>query len=462
MAMKRRTFIKTGAVGALLGQDLGLGAGAGATGRARVLTEPARDIPVAGTYDVVVCGAGPAGVCAAIAAGRAGARTLLLEAQGCLGGIWTAGLLCWILDGRNKRGVIREIVQSLERRGAGFGNRGGNGAFAYDPEIMKLRLEELCLGAGVHLRLHTAVRAAHVEQRRLRLAVTESKSGRQAWRGGIFIDSTGDGDLAAQAGCGFDFGRSRDGAAQPMSLLALIAGLRYDAIERYVRRPGEAMGVTKARLLAEIERGGHSPSYRRPGIYPIYDDLFMLMANHEYEVSGLDAGDVTRATLQARGEVFRIVESLRSLGGCWQDLRIVATGEQIGVREGRRIHGRYTVTREDLVRGARFEDAVCRVTFGVDVHSVKREQEGQGYSRGVRSRAYDIPQRSLIARDVDGLMMAGRCISGDFIAHSSYRVTGNAAALGEAAGRIAARAVEQGVLPQAVSSAANARILEQP
>jgi len=451
--MKRRTFMQAGALGALLKSDFGLGGQTGDVKELRVFNEPARDIPVAGAYDVVVCGAGPAGVCAAIAAGRAGAKTLLLESQGCLGGIWTAGLLCWILDGHHKGGLIKEIVQRLEDRDAGFANRGGNGAFAYDPEIMKLTLEEFCLSAGVQMRLHTAVRAAHVQDRHIRLVVTESKSGRQAWRGRVFIDATGDGDLAAQAGCGFDFGRPGDGAAQPMSLLALISGVDYAAIEPFVRRPGEGMGTTKARLLAEIERGGHSPSYRHPGIYPIRNDLFMLMANHEYEVSSLDAGDVTRATLQARQEVFRIVASLQSLGGSWGGLRIVATGEQIGVREGRRIHGRYTLTQEDLVRGARFDDAVCRVTFGVDVHSVKRAHEGQGYSRGVRSRDYDIPQRCLIAKDVDGLMMAGRCISGDFIAHSSYRVTGNAAVLGEAAGRIAARAVERNVLPQAVSLA---------
>ena len=175
--MDRRAFLKSGSLGSLLVPCSGLYAGAGAEARPGAFVEASREVPIAGEYDVVVCGAGPAGVCAAIEAGRKGAKTLLLEAQGCLGGIWTAGLLCWILDGQGKGGLVKEIYQRLEERHAGFANRGGNRAFAYDPEPMKLVLEELCLAAGVDVRLHTAVRAAHVEGGRLNIAVTESKSG---------------------------------------------------------------------------------------------------------------------------------------------------------------------------------------------------------------------------------------------------------------------------------------------
>ena len=141
-------------------------------------------------------------------------------------------------------------------------------------------------------------------------------------------------------------------------------------------------------------------------------------------------------------------------GGVWKNLRLVATAEQIGTREGRRIHGIYTVSKRDLVQGARFDDAVCRVTFGVDVHSVSKndeKQDAKGYSQGIKSRDYDIPLRALIAKDVGGLMMAGRCISGDFIAHSSYRVTGNAVAMGQSAGRVTARAAKKNILPQEVN-----------
>ena len=148
----------------------------------------------------------------------------------------------------------------------------------------------------------------------------------------------------------------------------------------------------------------------------------------------------------------RIVDSLRSLGGRWEGLKLVATASQIGCREGRRIHGLYTVTEQDLVEERRHEDAVCEVRYGVDVHSVHLESEGKGgsYTRGIKSKPYDIPLRALIARDVKGLMMVGRCISGDFIAHSSYRVNSNSVILGQSAGRVAATAVREHKAPQEI------------
>jgi FAD dependent oxidoreductase len=153
------------------------------------------------------------------------------------------------------------------------------------------------------------------------------------------------------------------------------------------------------------------------------------------------------AVLHTRADIHQAVVALRSLGGPWQALRLFATNEQIGIREGRRIHGRYTVSADDLARGARHDDSICRVHFGVDVHSPKKE-EGTAISRSkVRARPYDIPLRALIARDVDGFLMAGRCISGDFIAHSSYRVTGCAVATGQAAGVAAALAAQTNSIP---------------
>jgi hypothetical protein len=288
------------------------------------------------------------------------------------------------------------------------------------------------------------------ESRRLKLAVTESKSGRQAWAGKVFVDATGDGDLAAHAGCRFDLGRPADGVTQPMSMMAILTGVAYDRIREFVRSRQEDHNQPKKRLLAEMQKGGFTPSYSRPTLFRIDDNLFCLAANHEYGYLPTDAAQLTQATLHARADVHAGVNALRSLGGPWRDLRIVATNQQIGIREGRRIHGRYTVTTDDLARGARHDDAICRVYFNVDVHSPKKT-EGTAIARSkVRARPYDIPLRALIAHDVQGLLLAGRCISGDFIAHSSYRVTGNAVATGQAAGVAAALAAESNCLPHQV------------
>lgn len=172
-----------------------------------------------------------------------------------------------------------------------------------------------------------------------------------------------------------------------------------------------------------------------------------LMANHEYGYRGPDAQTLTDATVRGRAENLAMVKALRSLGGQWANLELMAQSAQIGIRESRRIHGLYTVTREDLVRGARFGDAVCRVSFGVDVHALDQAGHRGIEPSDVKVQPYDIPLRSLISRDASNLMMAGRCISGDFFAHASYRVTGDAAALGEAAGRAAAAAARRGVDP---------------
>ncbi len=141
-------------------------------------------------------------------------------------------------------------------------------------------------------------------------------------------------------------------------------------------------------------------------------------------------------------------------------MRLVTTANRIGAREGRRIHGRYSVTTQDVFDGAEQEDAVCRVTFGIDVHALKPETTTSYEEENkTRTQPYDIPLRALIATDVDGLMMAGRCISGDFLAHSSYRVTGNAVPMGEAAGVTAAIAVRRDLLQHEIKRRSVARYL---
>ncbi len=447
----RRAFLASGAAAAtsLAGSPSAAVAG-GRPVAAKSYHQPARDVPIVEHDDVIVCGAGPAGVAAAIAAARSGAATRLLEVNGSLGGVWTAGLLSWILDAGNKTGLMQEVLAGLKRRDASatYGSSVG-----YDVEQMKLMLEAMCIEAGVKIQLHTRVVAAAKNQaNRLALAVTESKSGRQAWSADVFVDATGDGDLAAQAGCGFDYGRRASGQLQPISVIVLLAGIRPDEVAPFVRGLAEPRGEPdpKGRLLAEMKRAGVEPSYSRPTLFYIREGLFCLMANHEYGISAVDAAQISEATIRGRAEVHRLVDALRSLGDPWKNARIVATPEHIGVREGRRIHGLYEVTREDLIGGARHDDAVCRVTFPVDVHSTDPGRQKGIMREGVQARPYDIPYRALIARDADGLLTAGRCISGDFIAHSSYRVTGNAVAMGEAAGVAAAIAAQAGRLPQDV------------
>ncbi len=426
--------------------------------------ELARQTPMVSDADVVVVGAGPAGMAAALASARSGARTRLIEAHGCLGGIWTAGLLTWMFE-MGQPGIPLEITRRLDRRGAARVGANPN-FYTYDIEQMKLLLEEMCVEAGVTLQLHTRAAGVITAGGRIDCVVTESKSGRQAWRAPCFIDATGDGDLAALAGCGYDVGREGSGECQPMTYMALVAvrdaAVASPCISFWGGWSGHFDGHLQAveRFLAEIRRAGVDPSYARPTLFHVRGNLLALMVNHEYGVSATDAVAITRATVRGRAEVNRVVNGLRALGGMWEGLQLVATCEHIGVREGRRVHGLYTVTKDDLVAGRRHEDAVCRVSFAVDVHCTN-PAAGKGQEEPVvRTQPYDIPLRALMARDVGNLFLAGRCISGDFLAHSSYRVTGTAAATGQAAGVAAALSAKQGIPPASLKWADVAEALK--
>ncbi|HBV63019.1 MAG TPA: FAD-dependent oxidoreductase [Rhodopirellula sp.] len=412
---------------------------------AKSMIESERPIPVVGTSDILICGAGPAGIAAALSAARAGASVQLIEVAGCLGGVWTVGLLTKILDAGNKQGIMKELLRKFTEHGSQVAM--DSQGTVYDPEVAKLVLEEVCVEAGMKIRLHTRLVGAVLnKQKQLVAVLTESKSGREAWLAERFIDCSGDGDLAAHAGCEFEVGTGSDCTCQPMSMLALLTGLDPELVRPWIRETGS---VAKKRLLELMEIHGINPSYRAPTLRHLHSNIFSLMTNHEYGVSAFDANAITAATLRARKEIHEIVDGLRSIGGPWKDLAVVATAEQIGVREGRRVRGRYTVTASDLAHGLNHPQGVCRATFPIDVHALNsagnKEINRDFKTSGMKP--YDIPYLALVAADVDGLLMAGRCISGDFIAHSSYRVTGNAVPMGEAAGLAAALSIKQRVMP---------------
>ncbi len=415
--------------------------------QSHLINEPARSIPVAAGFDVIVAGGGPAGCAAAISAAMSGAKVLLIETQGALGGVWTSGLLTYVLDAGNKQsGVMAELVRRLtmhEERAPTTDLAHDLpwvvGSWYFDPESMRVVLESWCSELGVEVLYHSRVVAAVADAGHVTHVVSEGPSGRQAWAAHACVDATGNGDLGALAGCAFRMGRDGDGAeVQPLSLLALVGGVDEDAIQPYIHGSPNSGGVPVGRLLDALRSAGVVPTYGHPVLFPAAPGMWSLMSNHTYAVRCDDARALSRATIAARSEIHAQVRYLRRLGGAWSGLRVIASAAQIGIREGRRLSGRYTVTAEDLIRGARFDDAVCRVNFPVDIHAID-PAHSTGYGNdGVRAKPYDIPLRALLSAAHDNLAFAGRCISGDFVAHASYRVTGNAIPMGEAAGRWAA------------------------
>ena len=446
----RRTFFGSAiAAPALLSPVKGFSATEAGTGGVR---EEARNLPVAGECDVLVAGGGPAGIATAITAARGGAKVTLIEAHGALGGIWTSGLLSCLI-GFNGCDFDREILARLDKYGARHMRRPKNDsrAFIYEPEYMKLVCEEMCAEAGVRVRLYTSVVAALRDPsgRNISAVVTESKSGREAWRARRFVDCTGDGDLGALAGCGFDVGGDAPGdPEQPASLVALVTIPDDSGILKCIANEpsnyaadGKRLYDSKDRLLAEMKRVGISPSYGHPTMFRVHPRLYAFMCNHEYDVPVDDANAITVATMRARREIFDMTDALVRKGGeAWKGLRLVATAEQIGHRRARRLHGRYKMTVEDCLEGRQFPDGLCTCAFGLDVHAVSKAMNrirpaGAPLNISRYVKPYQIPLRACRAKNLDNLYMAGRCISGDFLPQASYRITGTAIGLGVGVGK---------------------------
>jgi hypothetical protein len=410
-----------------------------------LVKEAARDVPVAGSCDVLVAGGGPAGIAAAVTAARKGAKVVLLEMQGCLGGIWTSGMLSCLI-GMNKSDLDREIKARLKKYGAIHARRPKDNGFnvLYEPEYMKLVCEEMCIEAGIRIRLHTSVVGVVKDSsgRRIEAVITESKKGREAWLAKYFVDCTGDGDLGALSGCGYDVGGDKPGdPEQPASLIALLTIPDESGISRCLTnspsnfdKDGNRIVNSKLELLATLNKAGITPSYGHPTMFRINKRLFAFMGNHEYDIPVDDADAITEATLRARREIFDMVDALARNGGdAWKGLRIVFSAERLWHRRARRLHGKYTLTLDDCFVGRKFHDGICTCSFGIDVHAVskamnKKIPAGSPISR--RIKPYQIPLRSCQAKDIDNLYMAGRCISGDFMPQSSYRITGTAIGMG--------------------------------
>jgi hypothetical protein len=338
------------------------------------------DAPVVRKVDVLVCGGGPSGCAAALYAARSGAKTLLLENMPFLGGVWTAVGISHLIDGRGRDGLNAEIHQRLPVHQV-FGRN------IYLIEDMKSLLDQMMAEAGVEIQLHTRAASVAREGSRLGGVFTVSKSGFEFIEAAVVIDTTGDGDIAAAAGCAFEQGREFDGRTQPVTLFGTIGGYRGQP--------------AKGRDLVEIlERGGWRPSYPPVTLFPQpgQPGVFQLMATQFYGVDGTNVRDLSRAEILGRYEIRKCVEVFKQHGGeDWKDAFLIGTGPAIGVRETRRIRGRYYLTWEDLNRGARFEDGIAEIRSGSNIHPVDDPYESPPEGLPARPHSACSPTRSRCA-----------------------------------------------------------------
>ena len=395
-------------------------------------TEPARDIPVVRDVDVIVVGGGPAGLAAAIASARNAARTVLVERFGYLGGTATASLMACINGFRNQvepdgtqtvRGIAEEIVLQLKALG-GLGRspypqktyptQPGQLEYSYavDTERLKYVALRLAVETRVDLLFHTYFCAPILAGDQLRGIIVENKSGRQALLGRVVVDASGDGDVAARAGAPF---RQTVRDEAPRLNDGLMVRLQF--------------GATRPEGTFACDFGSNAVVWG-PAVGPI---------------NGADAEELSRAEIEARLRVYDDLAAKQREHPELADARVIETPPLLGIRQTRFIEGEYRLTAEDALRGRRFEDVVAISSCPIIHH--------YGYRRYLEHEGYDIPYRCLVPQGVEGLLVAGRCISGDQEPYESHRAMVPIMAIGQAAGTAAALAAKEGVAPRRLNVA---------
>ncbi len=396
--------------------------------------------PVSLNAQVIVCGSGPAGLCAAVAAAQDGADTLLIERYGFLGGMATAGLvnpfMPYYTGGKQIiEGLFQQILDRLDAVG-GWSHRQDDWtrSDAFDPEIMKLVAQDMLQEAGVRLRLHTMLVDAVADNGHVARILLASKSGWEAAEASLFIDATGDGDLAARAGAEYEQGRPEDGLSQPMTLMFRMTGV--DEARMPSREEINAL-YDEAKAAGEID----NPRENVLWFYTTRPGEIHFNTTRVIRRDGTNAADLTVAELEARRQVKQMVKFLTEKVPGFANAYLSATGTQIGVRESRRILGEYVMTAEDVLGAHKFADGIARGCYPLDIHNPAGT--GTVIKHLPKGESYDIPYRCLCPRGFDNLLVAGRPISATHEAHSSVRVMPIAAAVGEAAGTAAAMCVAQ-------------------
>lgn len=381
---------------------------------------------VLGEYDAVVVGAGPAGCGAALALGRSGMKTLLIEKFNCLGGAWTTGFMNPFFDCHCKTGIVHELVSELKAAG----QFGGFWDISFNYEYMKFLLEKKLQAANVEILYNTVFSRTLTEGNRVYGIVAENIEGRFAVLAKTVFDCTGDGNVAASAGCPFELGVDGDyKECQAMTLMFLVGNIP----EKYK----DGLMIYE-KLNAVYEKAGKQIPFRVPYLIPVPNSHFgVIQFTHMYEYDPLSAKELTQATMEGRRQLIDAFEFLTKYDEEFKDLELITSSSVLGVRESRRIVGEYRMSTDDILTGATFDDAVAYVTFGADLHT--KSNKGQNC---FQVQPYQIPLRALLPKGYKGLVVAGRCISGSREAMASYRVTGNCAQMGESAGYYVAEAIK--------------------
>ncbi|NLN64879.1 MAG: FAD-dependent oxidoreductase [Clostridiaceae bacterium] len=440
------------------------------------------------TYDVVVVGGGPGGIPAAIAAARRGAKVLLVEKNGYLGGNLAIGLpLLGYLDKNGIQvtgGFAQELVDTLMERNACYGHSRcpmHNSVTLYNHEEFKLVAFEKCLDAGVEILLHTEVVDVEVENGAIKNLILFGKGFRIEVESKIIIDATGDGDVGFLAGARFQKGQKGTGVLQPPTLMFTLGNVNLEKFHQFITDDPDQMVLWDNSEIGSDYNPEHIQStqnhvfvglrkmfseLRAKGELPVDRDTFIYInslipgevnvnSTRHLNVDGSNVFDLTRAEIEGHFQIPKLVDTLKKHAPGFEDCYITRIFPTIGIRETRRFSGIKELTEDRIVAGDIPEDTVALGSYIIDIH------DGNGAGTIIKrlEKAYGIPYGCLVSKDIRNLMFSGRCISMDAVVLSSARVMPTCMAIGEAAGVGASVAVNKDINAADVDSLEVAKIL---
>ena len=412
-----------------------------------------KNIPVVGRYDVVVCGGGPAGFIAAIAAARKGASVALVEQYGFLGGMATtsyvAPLSVFTYKGRKVIGGIPwEFIERLEELGGGLIEK-PLGNVAFDPELYKLLCQRMVLEAGVKLYLHSYLSGCVCGDGRISQVIIENKSGSQALEADVFIDCTGDADLAYMAGVPMQDKSGRP--LQPMSSYFILNGVDTDSPmvreAMHHNKQGEnCYCLPMRKKMLELQEELDIPDFGGPWYCTTLHDGCVAVNVTRVSADACDAEQLSAAECSLREDCFRMAGIFRKLFPEFRNCYVASVAVNGGVRETRNIKGMHVISAQEYLNACHYEDSISRGAHPIDIHASKGASQSVTF---LEEPAY-VPYRALIAEGFPNLLVAGRCLSADRVAFASLRVQASCMGSGQAAGVAAALASASGVSVQDV------------
>ncbi len=392
-------------------------------------------------YDLIVVGGGLTGVAAAVSAAREGLKVLLVEQSGCLGGAMSVNLVYpfmrfWTKDPQtgNLRDLSAGIFAEMNKRQEAYIPPLNNTRF--NPDSFQLVLDDMCQEAGVEVLFHATLCGAEVEGRSIKSALLATKAGLMSVSADSFIDATGDGDLMAFAGCAFQLGRESDGLCQPMTTIFRMSNVDVEAFK--ADRPRLQL------LYKEFQQAGKliNPRENILVFFGLGEGIVHFNTTRMVKLDPTDPFAVSRAEMIGRRQIFEMYTFLRENCPACKDASICNVAVSVGVRESRKLVGEHVLTVEELKNCTRFEDTIALGNYDIDIHN----PEGAGTSHYYfpDGQYYTIPYRSFLPRELDNLLVAGRCLSATHEAQASVRIMPICATMGEAAGVAAAVAKQTG------------------